>query len=99
MTAESGSADAGVLVRVVFGTLRRLTECANIDQALQMSAAAEGANLDEIGPAIDDALRAATHKDRATLPYLTLDRQRQVLRETGAHLTKAVEDSAGSGAL
>lgn len=84
----------GVLARVVLGTLSRLASCANIDQAWLFSAKAEGVTLDDAGPAIDESLREVTGEDRATLPYLTFDRQQQVLRDTGEHLSKSVDSTA-----
>ncbi len=92
MTAPSP--DAGAVVRVVFGALRRLDRTAHTQQAFQFAAAAEGLTVEQVGPAIDEAMRAATGKDRAALPYMTSDDQRQVLRATGSHLTKqAAEDT------
>lgn len=92
----TGQPDTGAVVRVVFGALRRLDRTAHTQQAFQFAAAAEGVTVEAVGPLIDDAMRAATGKDRAALPYMTFDDQRQTLRTTGAHLTKQVEPGVGA---
>lgn len=94
MTAQS--VDPGAVVRVVFGALRRLDRTAHAEQAFLFAAGAEGVTVEQVGPAIDEAMLAATGKDRAALPYMTADDQRQVLRATGSHLTKSIEPGVGA---
>ncbi|MDZ7886565.1 MAG: hypothetical protein U5N53_28340 [Mycobacterium sp.] len=97
MTAQAPN--PGVVVRLVYGALRRLDRCSNVESAFLFAAGAEGVALEAVGPVIDDAMRAATGKDRAALTVLDYEHQRLILRATGGHLMRSAATSRGVGAL